>query len=1024
MRIFKKLLYLVIFSFGVSTIHGQNINTFNYQAVAHDPLTNQILANQDLNVKFYIGTNPQDPETDYDYFEEHTLTTNDFGLFYTKVGNGDPALFDDIQWGIETYYFTVVINDNLVSTDLLVAVPYSMAAHNANTVNNLTVETNVPANATFSDNQSLSITTDSLIISNGSGVSLDDLSETNWTAIGNDMQNNNPGKVGIGTNSFIGKLNITTDASTERGLYILNNTSSNSTFGKFGVYANVDGGGTGDNVGAWFDALGNATGINYGVAGYASGTNGENRGVFGAANNGTSNWAGYFADGDVKVENKLVIGSNTTPGQFQLKDGNQGFNRILRSDAQGNAEWVQVGTMGVGVMLKSVYDINNDGVVDDAETVNGFQVGSNVPANAIFTDDQDATSVFYDNTSSNLSAINVQAAIDEVNQNISNSNTAINDLSDGYTDNNNNLYLGSTPSNITTNAIANVSVGIQALNANMDGTHNVAIGVSALEQSTEDAQVAVGAYALNDNTTGYQNNALGYQALSNNTTGGMNNAYGYASLMQNTTGSSNSGFGQWTLMSNTTGYGNTAMGQAALYNNNIGNTNTAIGKNAMFDNTSGHYNTAVGDVSLRNNSTGDGNVAVGHKSLETNTTGEFNVAIGSYALQQSTVSSSNVAVGERALDNNITGQENVAVGRYALTDNTSGSNNTAIGFNANVGSNNLNNVTLIGANTMGDQSNSVVIGNNADVGIGTSFPGQNTGASRYLTVSSGNGNLSPNSSTSLELVGGSNAVDGLQNRIDFIARNTTGTDYTTGRIEMTNTSNNTAKGIMRFYTGGFGNLTETMSMQNGKITFGDDSNNDHYSFPTNRGADGQILAMGSTSGQLEWVSNSASNNKEIYLSAHDFYTAELYNYPTNPNQAGGYPRHVVVFGNGGGTAEGMVHYDFPKPTDWTGSNMTVTIYYSSEKNDGNIRFSIGASSYSIGQGGYNSPAPDDILTVPQKYTLYSYTKTLNFLNFNSNSALLSLALSRYDYQYPGITNPDTNTGKMFLHAIKITYPTN
>ena len=66
----------------------------------------------------------------------------------------------------------------------------------------------------------------------------------------------------------------------------------------------------------------------------------------------------------------------------------------MRSDAQGNAEWVQVGTMGVGVMLKNIYDTNNDGVVDDAETVNGFQVGSNVPANAVFTDDQDANSVF------------------------------------------------------------------------------------------------------------------------------------------------------------------------------------------------------------------------------------------------------------------------------------------------------------------------------------------------------------------------------------------------------------------------------------------------------------------------------------------------------------------------------------------------------------------------------------------------------------------------------------------------------
>ena len=50
-----------------TSIHGQNINTFNYQAVAHDPITNQILANQDLNVKFYIGINNQDPENDYIY---------------------------------------------------------------------------------------------------------------------------------------------------------------------------------------------------------------------------------------------------------------------------------------------------------------------------------------------------------------------------------------------------------------------------------------------------------------------------------------------------------------------------------------------------------------------------------------------------------------------------------------------------------------------------------------------------------------------------------------------------------------------------------------------------------------------------------------------------------------------------------------------------------------------------------------------------------------------------------------------
>lgn len=41
---------------------------------------------------------------------------------------------------------------------------------------------------------------------------------------------------------------------------------------------------------------------------------------------------------------------------------------------------------GSGDMLKSVYDTNNNGKVDNAEKVNGFTVAKNVPADAIFTD--------------------------------------------------------------------------------------------------------------------------------------------------------------------------------------------------------------------------------------------------------------------------------------------------------------------------------------------------------------------------------------------------------------------------------------------------------------------------------------------------------------------------------------------------------------------------------------------------------------------------------------------------------------
>ena len=37
-------------------------------------------------------------------------------------------------------------------------------------------------------------------------------------------------------------------------------------------------------------------------------------------------------------------------------------------------------------MLKSVYDSDGNGIVDNAEKVNGFTVETNVPANAEFTD--------------------------------------------------------------------------------------------------------------------------------------------------------------------------------------------------------------------------------------------------------------------------------------------------------------------------------------------------------------------------------------------------------------------------------------------------------------------------------------------------------------------------------------------------------------------------------------------------------------------------------------------------------------
>jgi len=98
-----------------------------------------------------------------------------------------------------------------------------------------------------------------------------------------------------------------------------------------------------------------------------------------------------------------------------------------------------------------------------------------------------------------------------------------------------------------------------------------------------------------------------------------------------------------------------------------------------------------------------------------------------------------VGVGTYAGSYNLTGTGNTAVGAYSLDTNKIGSYNTAIGFYTGMGFNNLTNATAIGAYARVNQSNSLILGNNANIGIGTSAP-----------------------SAKLEVVGDVKIVDGTQ----------------------------------------------------------------------------------------------------------------------------------------------------------------------------------------------------------------------------------------------------------------------
>ena len=121
--------------------------------------------------------------------------------------------------------------------------------------------------------------------------------------------------------------------------------------------------------------------------------------------------------------------------------------------------------------------------------------------------------------------------------------------------------------------------------------------------------------------------------------------------------------------------------------------------------TTGQFNTAVGTPTMLNITEGTGNSAFGDASLINNNIGDANSAFGRWSL-----------------GNNSSGSGNTAVGEDALKTNTTGDNNTAIGKNADVTLNNLSNATAIGANAEVSQSNSLVLGNNVNVGIGTTAP--------------------------------------------------------------------------------------------------------------------------------------------------------------------------------------------------------------------------------------------------------------------------------------------------------------
>ncbi|MGB7202256.1 MAG: tail fiber domain-containing protein [Pyrinomonadaceae bacterium] len=160
-------------------------------------------------------------------------------------------------------------------------------------------------------------------------------------------------------------------------------------------------------------------------------------------------------------------------------------------------------------------------------------------------------------------------------------------------------------------------------------------------------------------------------------------------------------------------------GSANIFN---ATTQYNIGGNRILANP-GTENLFAGINTGQGNTIGISNSFFGYQAGGGNTTGDLNSFFGGYAGFFNNTGDFNSFFGNYAGQTNSTGGFNSFFGINAGDSNTTGSENTIIGRSADVGAGNLTNATAIGANALVSQSNSLVLGNGANVGIGTSAPG-------------------------------------------------------------------------------------------------------------------------------------------------------------------------------------------------------------------------------------------------------------------------------------------------------------
>lgn len=138
----KNILALLSFCIVFTLTNAQTPpNAFNYSAVARNT-SGQPIANTTIGIQTtIIKTSPAGASQ---YSENHSVSTDEFGLFNLTIGGGavQSGSINNIDWSTDSYYLQVGMdvtggsNYLTMGTTQLLSVPYALYAKSAGTLNN------------------------------------------------------------------------------------------------------------------------------------------------------------------------------------------------------------------------------------------------------------------------------------------------------------------------------------------------------------------------------------------------------------------------------------------------------------------------------------------------------------------------------------------------------------------------------------------------------------------------------------------------------------------------------------------------------------------------------------------------------------------------------------------------------------------------------------------------------------------------------------------------------------------------